>query len=100
MTKYRFHLGATTTKTGLRLMHPAVALVLQAWGEDLICNMKTNQDDAQKLATDLQTEEQGRTDRDSILRALRRCKLMLVDEIWDKKLRDYGWATNPERMGS
>ncbi len=62
--------------------------------------MKTNQDDAQKLATDLQTQEQGRTDRDSILRALRRCKLMLVDEAYVEKIENYSWTVSPERMGS
>ncbi len=36
MTKYRFELCEVTHRTGLRLMHPAVALVLQAWGEELI----------------------------------------------------------------
>lgn len=62
--------------------------------------MKTNQDDAQKLATDLQTEEQGRTDRDSILRALRRCKLLIVDEGYHQKYLDWGWTVSPDRMGS
>jgi hypothetical protein len=31
---YRFELGACTTKTGLRNMHPAVALALEAWGKE------------------------------------------------------------------
>lgn len=97
--KVRFELGAAVTKTAIRTWHPAKLMAIEAFGEELVSKFNNEGPPSYEdlLSADLITNEAGRTDRDSIGRALRRLGLRLVDQ---KSYNDYSWTVSPDRMGS
>lgn len=52
------------------------------------------------LSLDLVLNEEGRTDRDSIARSLKRCGLHLITDQVYGRVEQWSWSNSPDRMGS